>query len=91
MVQNPEDRGEAIRGLAEAMGGRLIAFYNSFGEYDRLIIFEAPDEGTAAATHMAAIKPGHLKSLKTTQLLSAEEGVEAMRRAGEATYRRPGQ
>ena len=65
--------------------------YNSFGEYDGLIIFEAPDEGTAAATLMAAIKPGHLKSLKTTQLLSAEEGVEAMRRAGEATYRRPGQ
>jgi uncharacterized protein with GYD domain len=31
LVHNPEDRGEAIRGLVEAMGGRLIAFYNSFG------------------------------------------------------------
>ena len=91
LVQIPEDRGEAIRGLAEAMGGRLVSFYNSFGEYDGLIIFEAPDEGTAAATLMAAITPGHWKSLKTTQLLSAEEGVEAMRRVGEAIYRRPGQ
>ena len=91
LTQNPEDRSEAIRGLVEAVGGRLVSFYNSFGEYDGVIIFEAPDEGTAAATLMAAITPGHVKSLKTTVLLSADEGVEAMRRAGGMTYRRPGQ
>jgi uncharacterized protein with GYD domain len=91
LAQNPEDRSEPIRGLAEAMGGRLIAFYNTFGEYDGVVIFEAPDEGTAAAVAIAAITPGHLKSIKTTLLLSAEQGVEAMRRAGEATFRRPGQ
>jgi uncharacterized protein with GYD domain len=91
LTQNPEDRSEAIGGLLEALGGRLVSFYNSFGEYDGLIIFEAPDESTAAATLLAAITPGHLKSLKTTVLLSAEEGVDAMRRAGEMTYRRPGQ
>ncbi len=91
LTQNPEDRSTAISGLAETMGARLVSFYNSFGEYDGVIIFEAPDEGTAAAILMAAITPGHLKALKTTVLLSAEQGVEAMRRAGEVTYRRPGQ
>ena len=91
LTQNPEDRSEPISRLAEAMGGRLVSFYNSFGDYDGVIIFEAPDEGTAAATLMAAITPGHIKSIKTTVLLSAEQGVEAMRRAGEQTYRRPGQ
>jgi uncharacterized protein with GYD domain len=91
LTQNPEDRSEAVRGLAEAMGGRLVSFYNSFGEYDGVIIFEAPDEGTAASVLMAAITPGHIKALKTTVLLSAEQGVEAMRRAGETTFRRPGQ
>jgi uncharacterized protein with GYD domain len=91
LTQNPEDRSEAIRGLAQTMGGQLVSYYNSFGEYDGVVIFEAPDEGTAAAILMAAITPGHLKTLKTTVLLSAEEGVEAMRRAGEATYRAPGQ
>jgi uncharacterized protein with GYD domain len=90
LAQNPEDRSEPIRGLAEAMGGRLIAFYNTFGEYDGLAIFEAPDEGTAAAVAIAAITPGHLKSFKTTLLLTAEQGVEAMRKAGEATFRAPG-
>ena len=91
LTQNPENRGEAIGRLAESMGGRVLSFYNSFGEYDLVVIYEAPDESTAAAIVMAAISPGHLSSVKTTVLLSAEEGMEAMRKAGEATYRAPGQ
>ncbi len=91
LTQNPEDRSEAFGGLADSMGGRLHAFYNSFGEYDGLVIYEAPDESTAAAIVLAAVSPGHLSTAKTTVLLSAEEGVEAMRKAGKATYRRPGQ
>ena len=91
LTQNPEDRRQAFGGLLETMGGRLISAYLSFGEYDGVIIFEAPDEGAAAAVAMAAISPGHLRSCKTTLLLSFEEGVDAMRRAGEVTYRRPEQ
>ena len=91
LTHNPENRGEAIGRLAESMGGRVLSFYNSFGEYDLVVIYEAPDESTAAAIVMAAISPGHLSSVKTTVLLSAEEGMEAMRKAGEATYRAPGQ
>ena len=91
LTQNPENRGEAIGGLAESMGGQLVSFYNSFGVYDVVVIYEAPDESTAAAIVLAAFSPGHLSRINTTVLLSAEEGVEAMRKAGEATYRRPGQ
>ena len=90
LTQNPENRGEAIGRLAESMGGRVLSFYNSFGEYDVVVIYEAPDESTAAAIVLAAVSPGHLSSVKTTVLLSAEEGMEAMRKAGEATYRAPG-
>jgi uncharacterized protein with GYD domain len=90
LTQNPENRGEAISRLAESMGGRVLSFYNSFGEYDLVVIYEAPDESTAAAIVLAAVSPGHLSSVKTTVLLSAEEGMEAMRKAGEATYRAPG-
>jgi uncharacterized protein with GYD domain len=90
LTQNPENRGEAIGRLAESMGGRLLSFYNSFGEYDLVVIYEAPDESTAAAIVLAAVSTGHLSSVKTTVLLSAEEGMQAMRKAGEATYRAPG-
>ena len=91
LIRNPEDRSEAFGKLAESMGGRLVSFYNSFGEYDVLVIYEAPDESTAAAIVLAAISPGHLSKAKTTVLLSAEEGMEAMRKAGGATYLPPGQ
>jgi uncharacterized protein with GYD domain len=90
LTRNPENRGEAFGGLAETIGGRLVSFYNSFGKYDVLVIYEAPDESTAAIV-LAAISPGHLSRVKTTVLLSAEEGVEAMRKAGEAMYRRLGE
>jgi uncharacterized protein with GYD domain len=91
LTRNPEDRSDTFERLAQSMGGRLLSFYYSFGEYDVLVIYEAPDESTAAAIVMAAITPGHLSSVKTTGLLSATEGMEAMRKAGEATYRAPGQ
>ena len=91
LTRNPENRGEAFGNLAQTMGGRLHSFYNSFGEYDGLVIYEAPDESTAAAIVLTAVSPGHLSRVKTTVLLSAEEGVEAMRKAGEATDRAPGQ
>ena len=38
LIQNLEDRSEAVRRLLENMGGRLISFYNSIGEYDCLCI-----------------------------------------------------
>ena len=91
LTQNPEDRSEAFGRLVETMGGRLLSFYNSFGEYDVLVIYEAPDESTAAAMVLAAVSRSHLSTVKTTVLLTAEEGMEAMRKAGEVTYPAPGQ
>jgi uncharacterized protein with GYD domain len=91
LTRNPEERADVFERLLEGMGGRLLSFYYSFGEYDVVVIYEAPDQSTAAAIVMAAISPGHLGRVKTTVLLSAEEGMQAIRKAGEATYRAPGQ
>lgn len=89
LVRNPEDRGAAISGLMESMGSRMVAYYHSFGEYDGVVIFESPDEITAAAGVLAAITPGHIKTIKTTPLLTVEDTMEAMRKAGEMTYLAP--
>jgi uncharacterized protein with GYD domain len=43
LVKNPEDRGRVFSELVEKMGGRLIALYYCMGEYDGLVIYEAPD------------------------------------------------
>jgi uncharacterized protein with GYD domain len=91
LVDNPEDRSAPVRQLTEAMGGRVIGWYMSFGEYDGLVIYETLDNATAGAAALAAASRGHLRALKTTPLFTAEESVELMRRAGGASFRAPGQ
>ena len=91
LTREPQGRSQAVGGLLEKMGGRLVSFYHSFGEFDGVIIAEAPDDKTMAAGVLAAISPGHLKSIETTTLLSVEDAMEAMRMAGEATYQGPQQ
>jgi uncharacterized protein with GYD domain len=91
LIDNPEDRSAPVREVVEAMGGRLIGWYLSFGEYDGLIITEAPDAASVGSAVLAAARRGHLRAIKTTQLFSAEESVEIMRRAGGAAFRAPGQ
>lgn len=90
LLRNPEDRAAAVKKLSEQFGGKLVALYYAFGDYDGVIINEAPDDVTAAAVILAAVSPGHVKSTKTTRLLTVEEAMEAMRKAGGATYRAPG-
>lgn len=50
MVVKPEDRADAIFRLLSNAGGRLIGYCLTFGEYDFLVICEAP-----GATRMAAV------------------------------------
>ena len=89
LTQTPEDRSQAFRALAERVGGRLLSVYFCFGEYDIVAIFEAPDAVTAATLAATVTAAGHLKALKTTPLLSVDEGLEVMRRAGRLEYLAP--
>ncbi len=89
LAKQPEDREKVLGGLIERMGGRQLSFYYSFGEHDGLSIYEAPDDASAAAIVVAAIAPGHVKDIKTTKLLSTQDAMDVMRKAGGATYRAP--
>ena len=80
-----------MREVVEAMGGRLIGWYLSMGDYDGLLIYEAPDDASAGAAVLAAARRGHLRATKTTPLFTAEESVEMMRKAGGTAFRAPGQ
>jgi uncharacterized protein with GYD domain len=89
LTKKPEDRGAVVRPLIEKLGGRLISLYYCFGEYDGFLIYEAPNEITASAVVLAAVSPGDIKAAKTTVLLTVEQAIEAMRKAGAQTYRGP--
>jgi uncharacterized protein with GYD domain len=71
-----------VRELLEAHGGRLVSWYLSFGEYDGLLIYEAPDDASAGALILAAARREHLGATKTTPLFTEEESSQIMRRAG---------
>lgn len=89
MVKHPEDRQAPLANLFEHFGCRLINLYYCFGEYDGVVIFEAPDYKAASASIMCAVAPGHLKGTKTTQLLTVTEALESMGKAGDFNYPAP--
>lgn len=90
-VKNPQNRVEAVRPLLERLGARFETTYLTFGDYDIVFIMEAPDNVSAAAVSLAISSGGACKAYKTTPLMTVDEGVEAMRKAGQAAsaYRPP--
>jgi uncharacterized protein with GYD domain len=87
MVKKPQDRAQAVRGAVEKLGGRMERFWMSFGEYDILGVIEMPDNVSAAAFSMAVGAGGACRAVKTTPLLTTEEGVEAMKKAAACGYK----
>ena len=89
LVRRPEDRAGTYRALAEKMGVKLHSFHYCFGDYDGVVIAEAPDETTVLAILLAAISPGFLKATKTTTLFTVEQAMTAMRKAATVSFRAP--
>ncbi len=90
LMKNPEDRAAAVRPVIEGLGGRLESFDFVLGEDDVVFIADFPDNVSAAAFSMAATATGAISAFKTSPLLSPDEAMEAMKRAGRAGYRAPG-
>jgi len=89
LVANPQNRLDAIRPVIEKLGGRVVNAYFAFGDYDFVLITELPDNVSAAALAIAASAGGACKSVKTTPLMEAAEGLEALRKAATSGYRAP--
>ena len=91
LVRSPEDRRKAAQGYIESVGGKLHGFWYAFGDHDGYTLWEAPDNVSMAAVALAITGGGALSSLETTVLLTVEETVEALRKAGQIGYRAPGE
>jgi uncharacterized protein with GYD domain len=89
LVSNPQNRLEALRPVLDKLGGRIVNAYFAFGDSDLVMICEFPDNVSAAALAMAAAAGGAVRSIKTTPLLEASEGLEALRKAAASGYRAP--
>jgi len=83
MIVKPEDRADAIARLLSKVGGRLISYYLTFGDYDFLCIGEAPNDVQMAAALLAAGSSGGVTDLRTTVALTSIEAKGAFAAASD--------
>jgi uncharacterized protein with GYD domain len=83
MITKPEDRADAVSRLFSKAGGRLLNYYVTFGEYDFLLIAEAPSETQMAAILMAAGSGAGVTNLRTTLAITSVEAKGAFAAAGD--------
>ena len=74
-------------GRGETRRTRVVNGFFAYGEYDVVLILEMPDEASAAALAVAAAGGGALRSTNTTQLITAAEGVEILKKAASCGYK----
>jgi uncharacterized protein with GYD domain len=92
LVANPEDRLSAVRNVVEAAGAKLLNFYLTLGQYDFLIITEAPSAKEASAAFLAAAASGSITDNEMTEAFTTAEAKEVFAIAGKAAekYKLPG-
>jgi uncharacterized protein with GYD domain len=89
-AQNPQDSEALLRTRCGVLGITVLSFYYAFGEYDVVVIVEAPNNVSAATLAITVAAGGAVKALKTTVLLSGAEGLEALQEVGKMAYQPPG-
>ena len=89
-IKKPENRIEQVGKMFASKGVKFVSGYYSFGEFDLCLIVEGPDNVSTASALIAAAAGGAISKIQTTALLTAEEGLEAIKGAGSVEYRVPG-
>ena len=92
MIVKPEDRADAVARILSKIGGRLLGYYVTFGEYDFLTIAEAPNDVQMAAVLLAAGSGGGVTGLRTTVALTSVEAKGAFAAASDLApgFKSPG-
>ena len=80
-------RRAAAAKAVESLGGKIEAFYYAFGDVDAYVIFDVPDNVSAAALSLAVSQSGGINT-KTVVLMTPEEMDQAGKKA--VDYRPPG-
>ena len=90
LISNPEDRRAAAQAYIESVGGKLHGFWYAFGTHDGYNLWEAADNVSMAAVALAIGAGGALSSFETTVLMSVDDTLAALRKAGNVRYPAPG-
>ena len=84
MEKGGSSRPEAVKSVAEGLGGTLESFYFAFGESDAYVVLDMPDNVSVAAVAMTVNASGAV-TIKTTVLLTPEEVDQAAQKSVDYT------
>ena len=71
-AKNAPERLQTFDAALKAAGGKLIGFYLVMGQFDYIVITEAPDDQTAARLILGTIAQGSMRT-KTLRAFPREE------------------
>jgi uncharacterized protein with GYD domain len=86
LIAKPQNRMAVVKKSVENLGGTFTGSWMSFGDYDLVMLLEMPNNVSAAALAIAAAAGGSLKAIKTTPLLTIEQALSALKKAGKSGY-----
>ena len=87
LLKKPHDRASVVSKAVEKLGGSLKGAWLCFGDHDTVVVVDMPDNVSAGAFALAISAGGSCKTVKTTPLMSVEEGIAAMKKAGSSGYK----
>ena len=88
LVAKPQDRKPQAAVIMEKLGGRLIDFWFTFGQWDAVIIVELQNDVHALAVALADVA-GDVGATQVTPLFDMDDAIAAMALAGSLDYHAP--
>ena len=77
-IKESSDRYNSFKASVEKAGGKVIGGYYTFGEYDVIIIIEAPNDEVVMSLMLKVGSAGNVRT-KTLRAFSAEEGFKIIK------------
>ena len=77
-IKESSDRYNSFKASVEKAGGNVIGGYYTFGEYDVIIIIEAPTDETVMSLMLKVGSAGNVRT-KTLKAFTAEEGINIIK------------
>jgi uncharacterized protein with GYD domain len=77
-IKESGDRYNSFKTSLEKAGGKLIGAYYTFGEYDLVIVIEAPNDKVVMSLMLKVGSYGNVRT-KTMKAFTAEEGIKIIK------------
>ena len=77
-IKDSSDRFSSFKTSVEKACGKLIGGYHTFGEYDVVVVIEAPNDETGMSLMLKVGSAGNVRT-KTLKAFTTEEGMKIIK------------